>query len=64
MERRVEGIAVFSASHVLIDDIGVRQLGGIASELKIFNNGCYRPIDSPVATVATERYWRSLPISG
>ena len=33
MERRVEGIAVFSASHVLIDDIGVRQLGGLASEL-------------------------------
>ncbi len=31
--RRVEGIAVFSASHVLIDDIGVRQLGGLASEL-------------------------------
>jgi len=29
----VEGIAVFSASHVLIDDIGVRQLGGLASEL-------------------------------
>ena len=32
-ERRVEGIAVFSASHVLIDVIGVRQLGGLASEL-------------------------------
>ena len=32
-ERRVEGIAIFSASHVLIDVIGVRQLGGLASEL-------------------------------
>jgi hypothetical protein len=31
--RRVEGIAIFSASHVLIDAIGVRQLGGLASEL-------------------------------
>lgn len=32
-ERRVEGIAVFSASRVLIDITGVRQLGGLASEL-------------------------------
>jgi hypothetical protein len=32
-ERRVEGIAIFSTSHVLIDVIGVRQLGGLASEL-------------------------------
>jgi hypothetical protein len=32
-ERRVEGIAIFSASRVLIDAIGVRQLGGLASEL-------------------------------
>ncbi|HEY7360356.1 MAG TPA: hypothetical protein VH642_06055 [Streptosporangiaceae bacterium] len=32
-ERRVEGIAVFSSSHVLVDVIGVRQLGGLASEL-------------------------------
>ena len=32
-ERRVEGIAIFSASRVLIDVIGVRQLGGLASEL-------------------------------
>lgn len=32
-ERRVEGIAIFSSSHVLIDAIGVRQLGGLASEL-------------------------------
>ena len=31
--RRVEGIAVFSASRVLIDGTGVRQLGGLASEL-------------------------------
>jgi hypothetical protein len=31
--RRVEGIAIFSASRVLIDAIGVRQLGGLASEL-------------------------------
>jgi hypothetical protein len=29
----VEGIAIFSASRVLIDAIGVRQLGGLASEL-------------------------------
>jgi hypothetical protein len=32
-KRRVKGIAIFSASHVLIDDVGVRQLGGLASEL-------------------------------
>jgi hypothetical protein len=32
-ERRVEGIAVLSTSHVLVDDTGVRQLGGLASEL-------------------------------
>jgi hypothetical protein len=32
-ERRVQGIAIFSASRVLIDAIGVRQLGGLASEL-------------------------------
>lgn len=32
-QRRVEGIAVFSTSRVLIDVIGVRQLGGLASEL-------------------------------
>jgi hypothetical protein len=31
--RRVEGIAIFSSSHVLIDAVGVRQLGGLASEL-------------------------------
>lgn len=32
-ERRIEGIAVFSASRILIDATGVRQLGGLASEL-------------------------------
>ena len=32
-ERRVEGIVILSASHVLVDDTGVRQLGGLASEL-------------------------------
>jgi hypothetical protein len=32
-KRRVEGIVIFTASHVLIDAIGVRQLGGLASEL-------------------------------
>jgi hypothetical protein len=32
-ERRIEGIAVFSTSRVLIDATGVRQLGGLASEL-------------------------------
>jgi hypothetical protein len=32
-ERRVEGIAIFSSSHVLVDVVGVRQLGGLASEL-------------------------------
>ncbi len=31
--RRVEGIAIFSTSHVLIDATGVRQLGAMASEL-------------------------------
>jgi hypothetical protein len=32
-ERRVQGIAIFSATRVLIDVTGVRQLGGLASEL-------------------------------
>ncbi len=32
-DRRIQGIAIFSASRVLIDIIGVRQLGGLASEL-------------------------------
>jgi hypothetical protein len=32
-ERRVEGIAIFSTSRVLIDATGVQQLGGLASEL-------------------------------
>jgi hypothetical protein len=32
-KRKVEGIAILSNSHVLVDDIGVRQLGGLASEL-------------------------------
>jgi hypothetical protein len=32
-ERRVEGIAIFATSRVLIDATGVRQLGGLASEL-------------------------------
>ena len=31
--RRVEGIVIFATSHVLIDAVGVRQLGGLASEL-------------------------------
>jgi hypothetical protein len=32
-KRRVQGIAVLSAVNVLVDDTGVRQLGGLASEL-------------------------------
>jgi hypothetical protein len=32
-KRRVEGIAVLSARHVLVDGAGVRQLGALASEL-------------------------------
>lgn len=32
-ERRVEGIAVFSTSRILIDATGIQQLGGLASEL-------------------------------
>jgi hypothetical protein len=32
-KRRVEGIAIFSTSRILIDATGVRQLGGLASEL-------------------------------
>ncbi len=31
--RQVAGIAVMSANRVLVDDVGVRQLGGLASEL-------------------------------
>jgi hypothetical protein len=31
--RRVEGIVIFATSHIVIDDVGVRQLGGLASEL-------------------------------
>jgi hypothetical protein len=30
---RVRGVAIFTTSHVLVDDAGVRQLGGLASEL-------------------------------
>ena len=32
-DRRVEGIAVFSTSRILIDATGIQQLGGLASEL-------------------------------
>lgn len=32
-ERRVEGIVILATSRVLVDDTGVRQLGGLASEL-------------------------------
>jgi hypothetical protein len=32
-ERRVEGVTVLSASHILVDGAGVRQLGALASEL-------------------------------
>jgi hypothetical protein len=32
-QQRIEGIAVLSARHVLVDETGVRQLGGLASEL-------------------------------
>jgi hypothetical protein len=32
-KQRIEGVAVLSARHVLVDDTGVRQLGGLASEL-------------------------------
>jgi hypothetical protein len=32
-KRRVEGIAILSASQLLVDDTGVRQLGALASEL-------------------------------
>ena len=32
-KRQVEGIAIMATSRVLVDDTGVRQLGGLASEL-------------------------------
>jgi|SRR5947208_2501293 len=32
-DRRVEGIVIFASSHEIVDDVGVRQLGGLASEL-------------------------------
>jgi hypothetical protein len=32
-DRRVEGIVIFAASHEVVNDTGVRQLGGLASEL-------------------------------
>jgi len=32
-DRRVEGIVIFSSSHEVVNDTGVRQLGGLASEL-------------------------------
>ena len=32
-DRRVEGIVIFASSHEVVDDTGVRQLGGLASEL-------------------------------
>src|SRR5262249_4481229 len=31
--RKVEGIVIFSSSHEVVNDTGVRQLGGLASEL-------------------------------
>ena len=32
-DRRVEGIVIFASSHEIVDDVGVRQLGVLASEL-------------------------------
>jgi hypothetical protein len=32
-DRRIDGITILSASRVLVDSIGVRQLGGLAAEL-------------------------------
>jgi hypothetical protein len=32
-KRRVEGIVIFASSHEVVNDVGVRQLGGLASEL-------------------------------
>ena len=32
-DRRVEGIVIFASSHEIFNDVGVRQLGGLASEL-------------------------------
>jgi hypothetical protein len=32
-DRKVSGIAIMTMSHVLVDDMGVRQLGALASEL-------------------------------
>lgn len=32
-KRQVEGIVIFASSHEVVNDVGVRQLGGIASEL-------------------------------
>jgi hypothetical protein len=32
-ERRVEGIVIFATSRIVIDSVGVQQLGGLASEL-------------------------------
>src|SRR5207245_9912902 len=32
-DRRVEGIVIFASSREVVDDVGVRQLGGLAAEL-------------------------------
>ena len=32
-DRRVEGIVIFASSHEVVNDVGVSQLGGLASEL-------------------------------
>ena len=32
-DRRVEGLVIFASSHEIVNDVGVRQLGGLASEL-------------------------------
>jgi len=32
-QRQVEGIVIFASSHEVVNDVGVRQLGGLASEL-------------------------------
>jgi len=65
-ERRVEGIAIFSASRVLIDVIGVRQLGGLASELAKKTAGKAQEQQDSVLTDAQQldigSLYRSLPL--
>jgi len=61
----VGSLSVHVGSHLCIGLISScpsdLRLAAVAAVLKISNGGCYRPIDSSAAQVATERHSRNLP---